>query len=266
MNPSEALFSLAGKTAFVTGATGHLGLQISIGLAEAGAHVLLNGRNSDRVDATVELLRSQGLSAESAIFDITDGVAIADYFHNRACFPLHIIVNNAYNGTAGNIASTDSGSYIKSYEIGLASVHNILKEALPCLKAAIAADNSASIINIASMYAMVSPDQRIYDSHTVANPPFYGACKAALIQWTKYAACEFGLHGIRVNAISPGPFPSNSVQNDRPDFIAKLAAKVPMGRIGQPGELKGPVLFLASSASSYVNGINLVVDGGWTCW
>jgi NAD(P)-dependent dehydrogenase (short-subunit alcohol dehydrogenase family) len=116
------------------------------------------------------------------------------------------------------------------------------------------------------MYAMISPDQRIYESASGVNPPFYGAAKAALLQWTRYAACEFGAEGIRVNSISPGPFPSELVQKGSPAFIEKLANKVPMGRVGQSAEIKGPILFLASSASSFVNGANIVVDGGWTCW
>jgi NAD(P)-dependent dehydrogenase (short-subunit alcohol dehydrogenase family) len=117
-----------------------------------------------------------------------------------------------------------------------------------------------------SMYGMVSPDQRVYESKRVANPPFYGAAKAALLQWTRYAACEFGPEGIRVNAISPGPFPSTDVQAANPDFVATLANKVPMGRIGHAKEIQGPLSFLISDASSFVNGTNLVVDGGWTCW
>jgi NAD(P)-dependent dehydrogenase (short-subunit alcohol dehydrogenase family) len=116
------------------------------------------------------------------------------------------------------------------------------------------------------MYALVSPDLRVYDTAAGANPPFYGAAKAALLAWTRYAACEFGKENIRVNAISPGPFPSNKVQAENSAFVTRLAARVPMGRIGQSHEIGGPVLFLASSASSFVNGTNLIVDGGWTAW
>ena len=124
----------------------------------------------------------------------------------------------------------------------------------------------ASVINIASMYGLVSPDLNIYDTVQSSNPPFYGAVKAALIQWTRYAACEFGPEGIRVNSISPGAFPSELVQKENPEFIRRLEHKIPMGRIGQAGEVCGSVVFLASMASSYVNGSNLAVDGGWTSW
>ncbi len=90
--------------------------------------------------------------------------------------------------------------------------------------------------------------------------------KAALIQYTKYAAVEFGKEKIRVNAISPGPFPSLEVQKKDPSLIKRLSKKVSLNRIGKESELRGPVIFLASDASSYVNGANLVVDGGWTAW
>jgi NAD(P)-dependent dehydrogenase (short-subunit alcohol dehydrogenase family) len=116
------------------------------------------------------------------------------------------------------------------------------------------------------MYGIVSPDPRIYKSASEINPPSYGTAKAALLQWTRYAACEFGLEGIRVNSVSLGPFPSIEVQVKSPNFIDKLALRVPMGRIGQSKEAGGPIMFLMSSASSYVNGSNLVVDGGWTSW
>jgi NAD(P)-dependent dehydrogenase (short-subunit alcohol dehydrogenase family) len=87
-----------------------------------------------------------------------------------------------------------------------------------------------------------------------------------MIHWSKYAACEFSKEGIRINSISPGPFPSMEVQRTAPEFVARLQQKVPMGRVGQASEIMGPVLFLASSAASFVNGTNLVVDGGWTAW
>jgi NAD(P)-dependent dehydrogenase (short-subunit alcohol dehydrogenase family) len=124
----------------------------------------------------------------------------------------------------------------------------------------------ASVVNIASMYGSVSPDPSIYGTSGANNPPSYGAAKAGLIQFTKYAACHLAAEGIRVNCISPGPFPAKRYLDQDPEFKGRLQKKVPMGRTGDPQELQGPLLFLASDASSYVTGINLPVDGGWTAW
>jgi len=266
MKKGVQIFSLDGKTALITGAAGYLGSAMARVLAEAGAHVLVNSRSKERGDALVKSLSAAGHSAESAVFDVTDSGAVAHFFNSRHGHPLHVLINNAYAGGAGNIELSNAETYSSSYDITVPAAHNLLRLALTGLRQAVLDDGDASVINLASMYALVSPDQRIYDSAHAVNPPFYGAAKAALLQWTRYAACEFGAEGIRVNAISPGPFPSASVQQSNSVFIEKLAAKVPMGRIGQSDEIKGATLFLAAPASSFVNGANIVVDGGWTCW
>ena len=116
------------------------------------------------------------------------------------------------------------------------------------------------------MYGSVSPDPSIYGTSGANNPPHYGAAKAALIQFTRYAACHLASDRIRVNCISPGPFPAAKYLERDPQFAERLSAKNPMGRVGDPMELQGPLLFLASDASSYVTGIDLAVDGGWTAW
>ncbi|MDP2759422.1 MAG: SDR family oxidoreductase [Sideroxyarcus sp.] len=266
MKEGVQIFSVQGKTALVTGATGYLGSAMAFILAEAGAHVLVNSRSQERSEVLVRSLIDNGHSAEPAVFDVTDQQGIDRFFSSRHGLPLNILINNAYVGGGGNIELSKAEAYVGSYDVALIAAHNLLIAALPALRKAVQQDGDASVINLASMYAMVSPDQRIYASPSGANPPFYGAAKAALLQWTRYAACEFGAEGIRVNSMSPGPFPSTSVQVGNSDFIGKLANKVPMGRIGQSDEIKGPTLFLASPASSFVNGSNLVVDGGWTCW
>lgn len=266
MKKGIEIFSLAGKTAMITGATGYLGTAMANVLAEAGAHILVNARSQERSDVLVKSLVDSGYTAESAVFDVTDQQAMNTFFMARPESPLHILINNAYVGGAGSIELSKAEDYAKSYDVTVLAAHNLLLAALPSLRKAVLQSGEASVINVTSMYAMVSPDQRIYESAHGVNPPFYGTSKAALLQWTRYAACEFGGEGIRVNAISPGPFPSESVQSGNPDFTNKLANRVPMGRIGLSEEIKGPTLFLASSASSFVNGSNIVVDGGWTCW
>ena len=266
MSIGVEIFSLHGKVALVTGATGYLGSAMAYVLAEAGAHVLINSRSQERCAAMVNEFDSAGLSADCAVFDVTVKEAVEQYFHSQKDVSLHIVINNAYLGNAGSIQVSSSEAYQSSYDVTLIAAHNILCSALPNLRKAVRETGDVSIINIASMYGMVSPDHRIYESATLLNPPFYGAAKAALLQWSRYAACEFGHEGIRVNSISPGPFLSDEVQKNDPAFIKELRKKVPMNRIGLSDEIKGPTLFLASSASSYVNGSNIVVDGGWTCW
>jgi len=126
-----------------------------------------------------------------------------------------------------------------------------------------------SIVNISTMYAVVAPRPALYEGTTFLNPPAYSASKAAMIAFTRYVASFWGRYGIRANAILPGPFSNtedagpNSVQAGDP-FIEKLKANTCLGRIGRAAELAGALLFLASDASSYVTGQNIVVDGGWT--
>jgi len=179
-------FSLRGKSVLVTGASGHLGSAISRVLGEAGAHVLVNSRSAARGIELTKWLRDIGCSAEPAVFDVTDHAAVATYFSARKDKPLDVLINNAYLGGAGNIELAEAESYAGSYEVTVLAAHNLVKVVLPGLRLAVEKNGYASVINLASMYALVSPDQRIYDGPGVVNPPFYGAAKAALLQWTRF--------------------------------------------------------------------------------
>lgn len=262
------LFRLEGLVSLVTGATGHLGRAIAQGLGEAGSHVILSGRNEKRLKNLSDEFLSKGLKADFMFLDVTDDEAVQE-----ACTQvrkkygcLHILVNNAYEGKGGTMETSLINSFVKSYDVSVIAAFRCFNTFMPLFKAAVQDIGYASVINIASMYGIVSPDLRIYGSPSESNPPFYGAAKAALIQLTRYAACEYARDGIRVNAISPGPFPRPEVCIQNPSFHQRLCDKTPMGRVGTPEELKGVVVFLASSAASYVTGANIVVDGGWTAW
>lgn len=261
-----SLFSLAGRTALVTGSTGHFGPRLCRALAEAGATVLANGRDAAKVHALVSELTSEGLHVEGAVFDCTHHSAARTYIEGQTERTISIIVNNAYQGGSGTCDEAEPADYTRAMDIVVGTASSIFKAALPALRRAVKECGDASVINISTMYAMVSPNIGIYSAHGVANPPQYGAAKAALLQWTRYAACQYGPEGIRVNAISPGPFPSPAARSGDPRLMGEIVSRVPLNRLGHADEMMGPVLFLASKGASFVNGSNLVVDGGWTCW
>ena len=265
-------YALRQKRILITGATGHLGSAMVGALAEAGAHVLINARTEVRCHELATQICSQGYSAEAAVFDVRSPKAVSEFFASQTGLPLHGLVNNAFAGagaggvSGGGIEESNDESFVFGFDIALVAANRVMRGSLGCLREAVRLAGDASVINIASMYALVSPDQRIYGSRQGVNPPSYGVATAALLQWTRYAACEFGAEGIRVNAISPGAFPPTTVQEKHPELMEKLKSRIPLGRIGCADEIKGPTLFLASRLSSFVTGANIVVDGGWTAW
>lgn len=266
--PQRALFRLDGRVAIVTGAAGHLGRAIATGLAEAGAHVRLIGRTEASITVLAAELAGRGFAVDAATCDVTKAEQIAALLAatGERWGHLDILVNNAHAGRAGIMADSKKADYLGAMEIAVAPAAEFVNAAHALLRQAAARNGDAAVINISSMYGMVSPDPRVYGTSKMNNPPHYGAAKAALLQYTRYAACHLAPDGIRVNAISPGPFPPEAVCERDPAFCGKLIDKVPMGRLGKPDDLKGAAVFLASPASRFVTGANLPVDGGWTAW
>lgn len=258
------MFNLSNRHILITGATGYLGRSVAKGLAELGGLIHINSRNSYDCKTLVNEIVSEGYQAFSAPFDVTDELEVKEYVNSIEL--LDVLINNSYAGRSGTLLTASKEDFINSYNVSVVASANLIKVLEPKLAGSAKRNSSSSVINIASMYGMVSPDQGIYDTNEGTNPPYYGAAKSALIQLTKYAACELADKNIRVNCISPGPFPSGAVQQNMPNFIDKIVSKVPMKRIGQPDELIGPIAFLASDAASFVTGANIPVDGGWTAW
>ena len=255
-------FSLTGRVAVITGGSGHLGRSMVKALAEASASVIVcdlkeetfHERIKEKEYGDVCFIMTDISSTES----INEGFRSIIAEHKK----IDILVNNAFYSAGQSPDQMTDKDWNTGLDGTLASVYRCIRGVLPHMKER----RSGTIINIASMYGMVTPDFSIYSEHgKFLNPPHYGAAKAGVIQLTKYFAAYLAEYNIRVNCISPGPFPSPEVQKEA-GFIEKLSAKTPMRRIGIPEDLEGPVLFLASDASSYVNGHNLVVDGGWTIW
>jgi len=258
------LFSLKGKVAIITGGAGHLGSAVSEGLAEAGADVVIASKNENRCKTLAEKLsKKYNIHAIGMALDIRSMDIVKNCLKkiNHEMGAIDILVNNASFGKPNTLESMTEQEWLVGIDGTIHGVFRCTQAVIPYMEA----QRHGVIINISSMYGIVSPDPRIYGDSGYDNPSNYGAGKAAILQFTKYAACHLATKGIRVNAISPGPFPNPDVQKNQ-WFISNLRNKVPLRRIGEPGDLKGATIFLASEASSYITGQNILVDGGWTVW
>ncbi len=251
------LFSLENKIAIVTGGYGHLGTEMCRVLKEHGANVYVAGRD--------EIKFSEKFGTDSDMqflqLDIADAASIDAAFSRVAenHGGIDILVNNAYYGAANHPERMTQEEWDKGIQGGLSSAFACIQAVSEYMKS-----NGGKIINIASMYGVTVPDFGIYEGREeMLNPPNYGVAKAGLLHLTKYYAKALARYKINVNAISPGAFPSGIVQQDHV-FVERLEDKTPLGRIGEPEDLSGVLLLLSSSASDYITGQNIVVDGGWT--
>ncbi len=262
----QELFNLKGKVAIVTGGAGHLGTAISEALAEVGANVVIASRNVENCRALAKRLTQKypeaiglelNVSNEDSIFKLVKEV-VSEFGH------LDILFNNAYSARSRkeleNMPAEEFDSVLHN---GLTSYFCMIKACVSHMRKV----GKGSIINIASMYGIIAPHFKIYrDKDEYFSSVNYHACKGGVVQITRYMASYFAKDNIRINAISPGSFPKPQIVQRDPWFEKELAHQNPMNRIGKPYELKGAAVLLASDASSYITGHNLVVDGGWTIW
>jgi NAD(P)-dependent dehydrogenase (short-subunit alcohol dehydrogenase family) len=267
------LFSLKGEIAVVTGALGKLGPIWIDALLEAGARVFALDHPDARASEAFKKLQAhyddRRLQVASADVRKRQALEAVSKQCRDAFGTPSILVNNAGidqpPGQQDNVCCLEEIPFELNREVfevnalGLFLVTQIFGGQM--VKA-----GRGSIINIGSLYASVAPDSRFYN-HIECDPPFlkppaYGASKAAVVNLTRYLATLWASCGVRVNALSPG-----GVSGDQdPSFVRKFCERVPLGRMAEDADLRGPLLFLASAASAYVTGIELVVDGGFTAW
>ena len=257
----KELLSLDGKVALVTGGAGHLGRAMSEALAELGATVAIASRNVENCRQVAEELGEGhlALALDIASADSIRGV-VAEVIERTG--RIDVLVNNAYSGPAVSIADATDSDFAESLNKGVTAYFVAAKECWRCMRE----HGGGSIINIASMYGMVGSYPDAYEGTEFSSPPNYHAAKGGVIHLTRHLAVYWARDNVRVNAISPGPFPRPDQQSSFIEVMSRLQAKSPMARMGEPVEMKGAVALLASDAGSYITGHNLVVDGGWTAW
>ena len=252
-------FLLKGKIAVVTGGAGLIGKPISIALEQAGAKVYI----ADTDKKTSSEIEKQNPRLKWIDIDITDLNSIKkgiDLIINKEK-KIDIWINCAYPRTkdwSTKFENIRSDSWKKNIDMHLNGYFLCSQQIAEQMKK----QKNGSIINFSSIYGIVGPNFSIYDDSKTTMPAAYSAIKGGIITFTKYLATYYAKHGVRINAICPGGI----YDKQSKDFVKKYNEKTPLGRMGKPEEIAGPVLFLASDAASYVTGHVLVVDGGWTAW
>ena len=262
-------FSLTGRVAIVTGAVGLIGRNHCRALAEAGASVVVADLNEATAQAFAAELGDAHLGAG---LDVTDEAAVKqvrDRILDRYG-RIDILVNNAaLNEAVENPAMALELTAFENFPVAQfrASLEVNVTGVFLCSQvfgSVMASQGKGSIINVASTYGLVGPDQSIYRNEageqTFYKTAAYPATKGAVVNFTRFLAAYWGQKGVRVNTLSPG-----GVENSQNEFFVKnYSAKTVLGRMAQPDEYQGAIVFLASDASAYMSGANLVVDGGWT--
>ena len=255
-------FDLKNKVVLLTGGYGHLGKAIAESLLYHQATLYVLGRDVAKFSATFKAMDVDFSRLHFIVCDISQSdnlkVAFQDVFDREG--NIDVLINNAFysRGQSPETMTDDEWDYC--IDGTLSSVFRSIKAIIPFFKKA----KRGKIINVSSMYGVVAPQFEIYDDFPqFLNPPHYGAAKAGVIQLTKYYASYLGEFGVQVNTVTPGPFPSEVVQQSA-GFVTALAQKTSLNRVGKPEDLAGSFVFLASDASNFITGQNIVVDGGWT--
>lgn len=255
------LMSLRGKVALITGATGHLGGAMAAALAEAGASVVASSRRIEDARAVADRLPRVDARHHAVAIDHMEEGSIEAGFNAavKAAGGIDVLVANAHEALAADWRAVTAEQFNRQLmnATGYFLLARLARDHL------VARGAPGSIVLLGSMYSVVGSYPDAYEGIGPANPVAYQALKAGIAQMARHLAVYWAKDRIRVNCLSPGPFPSDAAPAE---LVTRLEAKSPMGRIGQPEELKGPLVFLASDASSYMTGQNLLIDGGWTAW
>lgn len=266
MPPAEPtvaeLFDLTGQVALITGAGGHLGSAMARALAEAGATVIATSRDAEKAAAiAAKLPRPTGAQHWGGALDHLETDALPERFGHAVerAGKVDILVNNGHAADGHDWTSVTAEDFNRqlSNATGYFLLSRLFRDHV------VSRQSSGSVVMLGSMYGVVASYPDAYAGVCPASPVAYHALKGGIIQMTRHLAAYWAGDGVRVNCLSPGPFPSDKAPAG---MVARLEQKLPLKRMGQAHELKGAIVFLASRASSFMTGQNLIIDGGWTAW
>jgi NAD(P)-dependent dehydrogenase (short-subunit alcohol dehydrogenase family) len=280
MNTVMQKFDLTGRVAVITGGPGLLGQEFCRTLAQAGAVVVIADLNAENVNLFATTLIKEGYHCLGVATDVTQPESVHNLVDETlAAFGrLDILVNSAAldpkfdpqalsemskrGALSGSFEDYPLDAWKAALDVNLTGMFLCCQAAI---KPMLAQGKKGSIINICSTYGLVAPDQRIYQrggNQTAYKPVYYSVTKAGVLGLTRYLSSYYAGSEIRVNALTPG-----GIYNNHDDeFLKAYSARTIMGRMAHKDEMNGALLYLASDASSYMTGSNLVVDGGWTAW
>ncbi|HLC81147.1 MAG TPA: SDR family oxidoreductase [Candidatus Nanoarchaeia archaeon] len=254
-------FRLDSKLVLVSGGLGLIGRETSLALAQAGARVIILDIYEPKGLSFEKECRANNLMVTFCKFDITDLDQLAANIEAliKQYGLIEVWINAAYPRTADwQQAGLNIDSWRKNIDLQLNSTCiSTIKVAETMVQNKV----KGTIINFGSIYGVVGPDVGLYSNSGLILPPAYAAIKGGIINFTRYAASYFGKNGIRVNTICPGGVENNYGE----EFVLRYSGRTPLKRMAKPEEVASAVLFLASEAASYITGITLMVDGGWTC-
>ena len=265
MRKVSDLMDLTGRVALITGGTGHIGRAVCQSLAENGCRLAILDRGSlgpewpgfvSSLGVEVKYfdvdLEDEG-ATRAAVRTVVDGFGRLDVLVNNAAF----VASNALDGWATTFAQQDVTTWRRALEVNLTACMVICQEAAPAL----ATRGVGCIINVGSIYGMLGPDWGLYEGTPMGNPAAYAVSKGGLIQLTRWLATTLA-PAVRVNSVSPG----GVARGQQVDFIKRYVSRTPLGRMATEEDLKGIIALLASDASAYLTGQNIMIDGGWSAW
>lgn len=264
-------FDVTGKTVVVTGGAGILGSLYCTRFAEEGSRVVLSDIEGDKcTELAKKISNASGAQCMGLAVDLSDEMSVVRWAKQiiDTFGSVDVLINNAATKSPNFFEPLEKfpiTDWNKIVAVNMTGIFLTVRELGPSM----AQKRYGSIINVSSIYGVVGPDQRIYEGSfygdmggTINTPFVYSATKGAIVAMTRYLATYWGPKGIRTNTLTPGGVYSG--QNET--FRKKYSEKVPLGRMAEAEDMIGAMLFLASDASSYINGQNLIIDGGWTAW